>query len=263
MGMKANIAIALDPSLMMVKAGMRPDPWQARVLRQRYRRLLLNCARQAGKSTVIACNALEEALYHAPSLTLILGPSERQSKELMRVVTRFREAMGVSVNPESQTTTSMEFLSGSRIVALPAKEQNIRGLAAVDLLIIDEASRVPDELYHAVRPMLAVSGGRVAALSTPFGKRGWWHQEWASGTDWERVRVTALEVSRISPEFLAEEKGALPDSWFRQEYMCEFADSDGAFFSYDDVQRALTDDVRPLFDLPHELGDAEVKPLFT
>ncbi len=39
-------------------------------------------------------------------------------------------------------------------------------------LKIDEAARVSDELYRAVRPMLATSGGRIVLLSTPFGKRG-------------------------------------------------------------------------------------------
>jgi hypothetical protein len=45
------------------------------------------------------------------------------------------------------------------------------------MLVIDEASRVDDTLYLAVRPLLAVSGGRLVALSTPFGKRGWFHDE--------------------------------------------------------------------------------------
>ena len=247
MGILANAAIAIDPSLMMTKAGMPPDPWQAKVLRERSRRLLMNCSRQSGKSTVIACAALDEALYHAPSLTLILGPAERQSKELIRVVDHVRQAMGVTVNPESQTTTSMEFLSHSRIVALPAKEQNIRGLASVKLLIIDEAARVPDELYHAVRPMLAVSAGRIAALSTPFGKRGWWHKEWSEGEGWDRVLITADQCPRITTGFLAEEKGALPDAWFRQEYYCEFCETEGAVFSYVDVMAALSDKVSPLF----------------
>jgi hypothetical protein len=45
------------------------------------------------------------------------------------------------------------------------------------LVIVDEAARVPDDLYRAVRPMLAVSQGRLIALSTPFGQRGWFYDE--------------------------------------------------------------------------------------
>lgn len=261
MGLKTNIAIAMDPALMMVRAGMTPDPWQAEILRNRDQRILLNCSRQSGKTTVIAATAVNEALYHAPSLTLVLGPAERQSKELIRVIDRIRKTLGVSVDPDAQTTTSMEFASGSRIVAFPAKEQNIRGLAAVSLLIIDEAARVPDDLYNAVRPMLSVSHGRIALLSTPFGKRGFFHKEWTEGEGWKRYRVTGYECSRHSPEFLAEEKRTLPAQWFQQEYMCEFAETDGAVFAYEDIQMALTDKVTPLFPVT-EIGDAEVTPLF-
>lgn len=246
---------------MMMQAGMQPDAWQARVLRNRYQRLLLNCSRQAGKSTVIACVAALEALFRAPSLTLILSPSERQSKELFRDVTTIWQKLGAAIDPDSQTTTSVDFATGSRIVALPSNEKNVRGFKSVALLVIDEASRVPDELYKAVRPMLAVSGGRIVCLSTPFGKRGFFYREWVEGSGWERIQITADQVTRISPAFLAEEKIALPDSFFRQEYMCEFADTDDAVFRYDDLAASLSDDVRPLYGLP-AAEEGEVKPLF-
>ncbi|MDQ3175559.1 MAG: hypothetical protein M3Q91_17935, partial [Acidobacteriota bacterium] len=85
----------------------------------------------------------------------------------------------------SESALELEFSNSSRIVALPGKESTIRGFSGVSLLIVDEASRVPDELYQAVRPMLAVSGGDIVLLSTPFGKRGFFHHEWTEGgADW-------------------------------------------------------------------------------
>ena len=256
-------AIALDHAQIMRAAGMRADPWQARVLRRRYQRLILNIARQVGKSTVIACWALIEMLYYAPALVLVLGPSERQSKELIRTVDKVRKTLGVAVDPERQSTTSMEFLTGSRIVALPSKEANIRGLAAVKLLVLDEASRIPDDVYNAVKPMLAVSQGRVALLSTPFGKRGFFHKEWTEGESWERIKVTAYECSRYDAAALELEKRSIPDSWFRQEYLCEFADNDSSMFRYEDVEAAMSDEVLPLFGLPQQTSVTDsVRPLF-
>lgn len=255
------LAIALDHSLIMRVAGMTPDPWQARILRRRYPRLILNCARQSGKSTVLACWLLIEMMYYAPSLVLVLGPSERQSKELIRTVDRVRKALGVAVDPEQQSTTSMEFLSGSRVVALPSKEANIRGLANVALLVLDEASRIPDDVYNAVKPMLMISHGRIALLSTPFGKRGFFHKEWTEGEEWERIKVTGYECSRYTKEALELERRNIPESWFRQEYMCEFADTDDAVFRYEDIQAAMSDDVEPLFGSA-SYQDAKVRPLF-
>src|SRR5262245_36206371 len=94
----------------------------------------------------------------------------------------------------------------------------------VSLLIIDEAARVSDNLYCGVRPMLAVSHGKLIALSTPFGQRGWFYEAWQSGEMWERIRVTAEDCPRITHEFLDEEKLALGERWIRQEYMCSFED---------------------------------------
>lgn len=63
-----------------------------------------------------------------------------------------------------------------------------------------------DALYYAIRPMLAVSGGRLMMLSTPHGRRGVFFEAWDHGTEWKRYRVPATECPRISPEFLEEER---------------------------------------------------------
>jgi hypothetical protein len=74
----------------------------------------------------------------------------------------------------------MELANGSRVVCLPGREESIRSFSSVALLIIDEAACVPDDLYRSVRPMLAVSQGRLVCLSTPLGKRGYSFNEWSS-----------------------------------------------------------------------------------
>ncbi|MCG8456864.1 MAG: hypothetical protein MI919_11335, partial [Holophagales bacterium] len=64
--------------------------------------------------------------------------------------------------------------------------------------------------------MLAVSSGRLLALSTPFGTRGWWYEAWRSDEPWERYEIPAAECPRISPEFLEEERRTMGEWWFRQ-----------------------------------------------
>ena len=56
--------------------------------------------------------------------------------------------------------------------ALLGTEKTIRGFSGAVLLIVDEAARVDDALYYALKPMLAVSGGSLLMLSTPYGLRG-------------------------------------------------------------------------------------------
>jgi hypothetical protein len=243
-----DLSLALDPVGLMNAMGFQPDPWQASILRSPARRALLLCTRQAGKSTVTGAIALHEAIYRAPALVLLLSPSLRQSSELFRKVADYFQALGAPVGTKEASALRLELENGSRIISLPGKEETIRGFSGVRLLVVDEAARVPDSVYYATRPFLAVSGGRMVALSTPFGKRGWFHKEWTEGGEgWERVRVTAPDCPRISPDFLEEERRSLGEWWFKQEYMCEFVETSDQVFSFDAVQAALTDEVKPLF----------------
>ena len=232
----------------MTAGAMTPDAWQARLLRCRSARLLLLCARQSGKSTVAAALALREALLRPPALVLLLSPTQRQSGELLRKVLDLFRDLGKPVAVAMESAHRLELANGSRVVALPGVEETIRCYSGVALLIVDEAARVSDDLYRGVRPMLAVSQGQLVALSTPFGRRGWFFEEWIGANVWERVKITADECPRIPAEFLAEERRSLGDRWFAQEYLCSFEETVGAVFSHSDIQGALSDDIVPLFE---------------
>jgi hypothetical protein len=238
-----------DACLMARRAGLVPDRWQADLLRSNARQLLLLCSRQSGKSTVSSILALHEAVYKPNSLILLLSPSLRQSQELFRKLKDAYNALESPFMPRTaqESALTLEFDNGSRIVALPGKEATIRGFSGVSLLVIDEASRVPDELYQSVRPMLAVSGGRIILLSTPFGKRGFFHSEWTDGVGWQKIKITASECPRIDKEWLEREREMIGSWWFEQEYDCSFVETNDQVFSYDDIQSALDDTIKPLF----------------
>lgn len=239
-----DLAYALDPVAWARMMDFDADPWQADVLRSDSPRMLLNCSRQSGKSTATALLALYTALYQPGALVLLLSPSLRQSAELFRIVAGFYRRVALPIPVEAESVLRIELSNGSRVVSLPGKEATVRGYSGVDLLVIDEAARVLDGLYYTVRPMLAVSGGRLMALSTPFGKRGWWWREWAEGGDgWKRVMITAEDCPRISKEFLAEERQHLGEWWYRQEYCCEFMAALTSSFTYEMVQSALKEAV--------------------
>ena len=236
-----------DPVILARRAGLVPDPWQADVLHSSAQQLLLNCSRQSGKSQTTATLALYTALYQPVSLVLLLSPSLRQSSELFKKVTMLYRVLGRPIAAEAESALRLELDNGSRIVALPGKEGTVRGYSGVRLLIVDEASRVEDDLYYSIRPMLAVSGGRLVALSTPFGKRGWWFDAWQNGgAAWERVEVRAEQCPRIPADFLAEERRALPPHVYASEYECQFVDNLQMVFSSDLVRGMISAEARPL-----------------
>lgn len=210
--------------------------------------MMLLCSRQSGKSTVTAALACHQAIHEPGALVLLLSPSLRQSSELFRKVLNFFQSLHAAPRPEAISALRLELPNGSRVISLPGTEDTVRGYSGVNLLIVDEASRVPDALYRACRPMLAVSQGRLIALSTPWSKTGWFHEAWHSAEPWERYRVPATDCPRIKKEFLEEEKRTLGLLWYSTEYDCQFADSEGSVFSAESIRAAITDDVQPFWE---------------
>jgi hypothetical protein len=230
-------------SFVREQLGFDPDEKQQLVLRGG-RRGIVNCTRQWGKSTVTAAKAVHRAYSVAGSLTLVVTPSARQSGEFLRKAEEFVRKLGIKVRGDGDNEISIAFPNGSRIVGLPGNEVTSRGYSA-SLLLIDEAARVDDRLYRAMRPSLAVANGDLWLMSTPYGKRGFFWEEWEHGGDeWERISVPATECPRISPQLLAEES-AKGDEMYRQEYMCEFGEMEGAVFSRESIE-AMLQDFEPL-----------------
>jgi hypothetical protein len=243
-----DLLLALDPVHLARRCGLELDRWQRDVLTSSARQIILNCSRQSGKSTVAALLAVDTALSVLGALVLLVAPAQRQAVELYRKCRMAVAALGAHAPPTRQESAlSLEFMGGSRITVIPGDERTVRGFSAVSLLVVDEASRVMDDLYQALRPMLAVSGGRVVLLSTPAGARGFFHHEWTNGgQDWKAVKITAHECPRIDPAWLKAERRAIGERWFRQEYEGSFESAVDAVFRPEDVRAILSDEVTPL-----------------
>ena len=188
-----------------------------------------------------AAKAVHRAYSVPGSLTLVVTPSGRQSGEFLRKAEEFVRRLEIKVRGDGDNEISIALPNGSRIVGLPGNEATARGYSA-SMLLIDEAARVDDRMYRAMRPSLAVANGDLWLMSTPYGKRGFFWEEWEhGGPEWERISVPATECPRISERVLAEEKATAGDRWYRQEYLCEFVDREGAVFSRDVIDGAYQD----------------------
>lgn len=224
-------AYALNPVGFAMNFGdiTKPDPWQAKVLRSSSKRILLNVARQGGKSQTFACLASHRTIFRRNHMTLIVSRSQRQSAEVFRKVKTifrnlllsmpedsddevgYRNAKGELIPVDRQL--SLEFANGSRIVSVPSSPDTIRGFSKVDLLIEDEAALCKDVVYHAITPMLAMSDGTLVLGSTPFGKRGHFYKAW--------LRATG-DKSKVTEEVDAREPGGSSRESFEEEYRWEF-----------------------------------------
>jgi hypothetical protein len=178
--------------------GLELDEPLRAILAETIRRGMLNCCRQFGKSTIIAMKAGYFAVNRPESTVLMLGPSARQSEELLQKTAGMLRRLGL---PGTYGKTRLDLPNGSRILALPNQPETIRGYSP-QLLVVDEAAYLDDEMWEAVFPILnaAEGGGWLWLMSTPAQPAGFFYRLWtAGGDDWTRVRVTGPECARLSP----------------------------------------------------------------
>lgn len=220
------------------------DKWQQEVL-EHEGNITLRTGRQVGKSVVISEKAAQFALKNEGTTTLIIAASQRQSGLLFeKIRTRIQEE-GWGLFKEPPTLTKIILTNGSKIYCLPAGRTaySIRGYT-VDMLIADEAAYIPEAVWNAVIPMIAVSRqtkkfGYIVLLSTPFGKGGYFYNSFTDD-DFRQWHISSEDCSRIPPIFLKKERDRMTKAEYRQEYLGEFTDEWNQFFPTELIKKRMT-----------------------
>jgi phage FluMu gp28-like protein len=232
-----------------VRCRFRCDARQRDLLRRESKQVVLNCSRQSGKSTLAALKMVHAARWRAKSTIVVTAPVQQQTRELLRKAREFARIAGV-LHRNKGSKYCVEFANGSRIVGVTADEDTIRGFSSVTLLVVDEASRVREEVFEAAEPMLAVSGGGLWILSTPNGRGGYFYKAWHAAAGWAKLRMTAMECAgRISERFLHKQREKLGARRFAQEFECEFVELDRGVFDAESVSKAFRKGVTAIKEL--------------
>jgi hypothetical protein len=223
-----------------------PDPWQKdalfHLITLRENTLML-CSRKGGKSFCVGAACYLEMLMGG--FALVLSRSDRQAMLVMEYVKAFERKHRLVAPSRPPTAHEIRLVNGGRSLAVPCREDTIRGIHNVTLLVIDEAARIPDDFYGAVTPMLDVlNDGRLCLLSTPFGERGFFWNEWTGNgrQNWVRHKYPWTSCSRLTPEFIEEERQSHGDDWVRQEYELKFMSTTANFFDMAAMEKLCTSD---------------------
>lgn len=251
------------------------DDWQQEIIDYKGN-ITLRSGRQVGKSTTVGKRRAKLMLDHPDSNSLIIAPSQRQSSQLFIKVMSWLEiehqaaiekAGGYQSKPEisarrnmelkrlfeqehgiyaeNPTKTTVKLKNGSICYALPAGKTGVYlRTFALDFLDIDEAAFVPDAVYTALKPMLAVSRkkrglGWETFLSTPFGKGGFFYDSHFDD-DYKQFHVNSEKCERIPKDFLLKEKKRLTRIEYAQEYLGEFIDEFNQFFPTALIKKRMT-----------------------
>jgi phage FluMu gp28-like protein len=136
----------------------------------------------------------------------------------------------------------MQLKSGSVIAATPNNPDRIRGYTANDIYLDEAAHFLNDEpMMRAIKPMLITTQGTFTIVSTPYGKRGLFWDQYRIATDEQATRndVKAYDLypSTISPlitkERMERERLNLTELEFRQEYLGEFIEQVDTYLPLD------------------------------
>ena len=237
-------------------AGM--DEWQEKVMNHKGN-MSLRCGRQVGKSETVSEKAWRFALENTGTTTLVIAASQRQSALIFekikgkldmqhndlieKALKSYKKKHGKDPDremrreieytkglyEEAPTLTKVLLLNKSRIYCLPVGKTGvyIRGFT-IDLLIADEAAYIPETVWLAIMPMIAVSRklrgfGWIILLSTPFGKGGFFYNS-CHDPDFMQIHQTSEKCERIPRDFLRKERQRLTKLEYAQEYLAEFVD---------------------------------------
>ncbi|MDP2711621.1 MAG: AAA family ATPase [Solirubrobacteraceae bacterium] len=205
--------------------------WQAASLTLERRTTVIVAPRQTGKSRSLAVLALHRAFRTAGIRVLVVSAGEDAAKRLLsevRAVAADSPLLAGSVVDELASLVTLS--NGSEIRSVPASERAVRGWT-VDLLIVDEAASVEDDLLHgaALPTTAARPDARIVLAGSPRGTAGAFYEAACrgfAGTDVHTVAVRwrLRDATWISAEAIAALREGLPPALARAELDGEFAD---------------------------------------
>jgi len=133
-----------------LKLGWNPDPKQAEVLATLAPRVILNCGRQWGKTTLAATKVVHLAVTRPGWTILIFSENLGQTAEFFRIADQFLARLWIPTVSEAQKAIGRRLPNGSRIIGIASREQAVRGYTA-NFVFIDEAARIEDEVIECGR----------------------------------------------------------------------------------------------------------------
>lgn len=222
--------------------------YQADFARSEARYRVVVAGRQVGKSTTLAKIALHGAATRAGVLVLVVSAGDDAAKRLLAdCVALANGSAALRGSVVSDGKSLLTFTNGSTIRSVPASIRQIRGWP-VDLLIVDEAAFVDNEIWEAAEPaILARPSSRVIMTSSPWGSNEHWFRKlWNEGRDNPSARVQSWQWSTFdSPladkELLEQWRETRPAEWFRREILGQFTDDSGAYFTESELMGAVAD----------------------
>ena len=233
--------------------GFEPKPYQAKLLRDEGKRIVVVYPRQSGKTTTLAVRMIWYAAAHPNTTSLIVTPGLRQS---MIVMDRVHQYLRKLSKPRRRRTlaklqrTVVTYRNGAQIVALPNAPDLLRGYTASNVICDEAAFFREDELvfYSVLFPMLQTTDGTLIASSTPWCKDSVFYK-FTQDPAFSKHRVQVKDVidaGLTTKAFIDEMQRRTPNERFRREYLAEFVEDELAYFNQALITQCIDSGLEPI-----------------
>ncbi|MDD5050996.1 MAG: terminase family protein [Candidatus Pacebacteria bacterium] len=216
------------------------DLWQTEVLSIQGN-LHLRAGRQVGKSTIVSLKAAEFSIANPKKTVMVIAFTERQAYLLFEKILAYltqKYQKWIKKGKDKPTKHEIKLTNGTRILCLPTGMTGFGIMGySIDLLIVDEAAFVPDEVYRSVIPSLAVTHGTIWLLSTPCGSAGYFYDT-SKDDSFTHVHISSEDCPRKDQAFLDHQKLSLTKAQYAQWYLGEFVTAFNRLFSDEIIKRS-------------------------
>lgn len=211
-----------------VRINAKPHPAQLEIHNSPARFKVVAAGRRFGKSRLGVLECLDVAGRGGRAWWI--APTYQMTFVGWRPLVRLSRAIPGAVISLSERRIT--YPSGGEVTIRSADNpDSLRG-EGLDFVIVDEAAFVkPDVWQESLRPALSDRQGRALFISTPRGRNWFWDIYRKSGADgWQSFTYPTSANPFIAPAEIEAARGDLADIIFRQEYLAEFVDMEGAVF---------------------------------
>ena len=255
------IAAYRDHPVLFVREvlGATPLPWQEDFLRavaRGERRISVRAGHGVGKSTVCSWALIWHMVTRYPQKSVVTAPTAAQLfdalySELKSWINKLPPILKDLFEVFSDRINLKDAPESSFISARTSSSERPEALAGVHsenvLLIVDEASAVPEQVFEAAAGSMSGHSATTILISNPTRNSGLFyktHHELAS--DWFRLHVSCINIPLVSSDFVRQIEATYgrDSNAFRIRVLGEFAIADDdTLIAADLVDAAMSRDI--------------------
>jgi len=201
---------------------------------------------KCGKTVACIAWILEQAMQGKPGQSYWwISPVYPQAKIAFR---RLKRGLPENLYSANESELTITLVNGSIISFKSAeKPDNLYG-EDVYAAVLDEASRMREEAWFAIRSTLTATRGHIRIIGNVKGRRNWAYRlarRAEGGEDgWSYARLTAtdaIDAGIVASDEVEQARRQLPEAVFRELYYAEPSDDGGNPFGQEAIRSCIGD----------------------